>query len=79
MKRLLTVRANLCVQSLQEKFYHRLAACLRYQRPHKVTSITKCLSFHIYFTVYVLNIVFYTCLTLKIHNLFHVDSTSVIF
>ena len=44
--------SKLRAQSLQEKFHHRLAACLRYQ-PHKVTSITKSLSFHIHFTVYV--------------------------
>ena len=60
MKILLTVGANLHAQSLQEKFHHHLAARLRYQRPHKVTSITKSLSFHIHFTVYVLNIDFFT-------------------
>ena len=76
MKILSTVGANLRVQSLQEKFFHRFAARLCYQRPHKVTSITKSLSFHIYFTVYVF---FYTYLTLKIHNLLHVDPTGVIF
>ena len=63
-------------QSLLEKFHHRFAARLCYQRPHKVTSITKRLSFHAQFTVYAL---IYTCLTLKIHNLLHVDSTGVIF
>ena len=80
MKMLSTVGANLCTQSLQEKFHHRLAARLRYQRPHKVTSITKSLRFHVHFTVHVLNIDFFiaTCLTLKIHNLLHVDSTGVI-
>ena len=36
MKILSTVGANLGVQSLQENFHHRLAARLRYQRPHKV-------------------------------------------
>ena len=50
--------SNLRAQSLQEKFHHRLAAHLCYQRSHKVTSITKNLSFHIHFTVYVLNIDF---------------------
>ena len=58
MKMLSTVGANLRTQSLQEKFHHRLATRLRYQQPHKVTSITKSLSFHVHFTVYVLNIDF---------------------
>ena len=58
MKILSTVGANLREQSLQEKFHHRLAARLHYQRPHKVTSITNSLSFHVHFTVYVLNIDF---------------------
>ena len=58
MKILSTVGANLRAQSLQEKFHHRFAACLCYQRPHKVTSITKRLSFHVQFTVYALNIDF---------------------
>ena len=56
MKILSTVGANL---HAQEKFHHRFAARLCYQRPHKVTSITKRLSFHVQFTVYVLNIDFF--------------------
>ena len=55
MKILSTVGANLRAQSLQEKFHHRFAARFCYQRPHKVTSITKRPSFHVQFTVYVLN------------------------
>ena len=79
MKILSTVRANLRAKSWQQKFHYRLAARLHYQRLHKVTSITKSLSFHIYFTVYVLYIDFYTYLSLKIHNLLHVDPTGSIF
>ena len=59
MKILSTVGANLHTQSLQEKFHHCFAAHLRYQQPHKVTSITKSLSFHVHFTVHVLNIDFF--------------------
>ena len=56
MKILSTVQANLRTQSLQEKFHHRLAALLHYQRPHKVTRHHH--KEHIYFTVYELNIDF---------------------
>ena len=72
MKILSTVRENLHAQSWQEKFYYRLAARLYYQRLHKVTSITKSLSFHIYFTVHVLYFDFLHISYFKIHNLLHV-------
>ena len=76
MKILSTVGTNLCAQSLQEKFYHRFAARLCYQRPYKVTSITKRLSFHVQFTVYALNIDFFIHALL---NLLNIDSTGIIF